>query len=237
MLPTHHTPSAGPVVPTGAATPAGPAPYRPGPRGPAQRRRTRRLRRLLAAGLVAGAGGGAVLLVAPPRTPTRSVPVAALDLPAGTTLAPGDVRSASWPLELVPDGTRTEVVGAVLAGPVRRGEPLTDARVLGAGVLTGQPTGTLAVLVPLDPAATAAGVAAGARVDVLVPTEDPVTGAAAGARRIGRDLVVLAVTPSTTAAFGTTAPGSPTALVAADPATAEALTAAGDRARLALRAP
>ena len=138
---------------------------------PVRRRRVRlvvaRHRRLLAAGAAAAAVASAVQTLSPGPAPTRPVWVAARDLPAGHALTGGDLRRQSWPVAAVPDGSRQDGPSGVLAGPVRRGEPVTDVRLVGPGLLTGQDDGTVAVTVRVsDPAATLA-VQVGGRVDVL----------------------------------------------------------------------
>jgi Flp pilus assembly protein CpaB len=126
-----------------------------------------RRRRLAVAGCLAAAVAAAVHALAPAPPPTVPVWVAARDLPAGHLLAARDVAAGAWPPSALPSGVVADPVGATLAGPVRRGEPMTDARLLGAGLLTGQPAGTVAVAVRLADPGGLAGVRSGDRVDVL----------------------------------------------------------------------
>ena len=81
---------------------------------------------------------------------------AAADLPAGKTLEPGDVSRISVPPGLVPAGSpdsETAFEGQRLAAPLRQGQLLTDAQVLGPGLLAGSPPGTAAVPLRMaDPA-------------------------------------------------------------------------------------
>ena len=61
------------------------------------------------------------------------VVVAARDLTPGVALSPADLRLESHSATTIPDGARSnplELVGLTLAGPTRRGEVLTDVRVL-----------------------------------------------------------------------------------------------------------
>lgn len=146
-----------------------------------------RHRALLAAGLTAAsvAAGLSVAVPAPPAT--VAVVSAARDLAAGTVLAPGDLVSAELPAPLVPAGALVDaapVVGRLVAGPVRRGEPLTDVRLLGAGLLP--PGSDVAVPVRLAEPATGALVRAGDTVDVL-------SAAAEGASVVATRLAVLSV--------------------------------------------
>jgi len=227
-------------VPLPSLAPAPPAP--PGrPLGPAGRRRRRLLRRWLAAGLTAAAGGLAVATLAPPPARTAALLVAARDLPAGAPVLPGDVRAVRWPPGQLPDGVLRDVpAGAVLGSPLRRGEPLTDARTAGPGVLSGQPPGTVAALVDVGSPAGLTGLTQGARVDVLARTDDPVTGAATGASRLAADVVVLALPAAAGAGglLGGSGSAAPTSvLVAVDAATAAQLAAAAGRTVVVLRAP
>ncbi len=194
---------------------------------------------------MAGAGGLAVAVLAPPAPATTTVLVAARDLPAGSALAGGDVVPAAWPRALVPPGALTSADGAVLAGPLGRGEPLTRTRTAGPGLLTGQPAGAVAALVDL-PAGAPPGLAPGTRVDVLARVLDPVTGAVTGASALAVDVPVLAVAGGaapggTSAGLGGAWPGGgagdgPGAVVVAVTAsTAADLAAAAGRTVLLVR--
>lgn len=86
-----------------------------------------------------------------PHSNSREVVVAARDLAPGITVTPDDVALSSRPAGTLPDGAVTTLdaaVGATLAGPSRRGEVLTDARVLGSR-LTGLSVGPNARTVPV----------------------------------------------------------------------------------------
>lgn len=130
-----------------------------------------RRRWLLAAGLAAAAVATALPALAPPPPTGTTVLAAARDLAAGTPLAAGDVVGVLLPDELLPDGALgpgEQVAGRLVAGPVRRGEPLTDVRLVGPGLLAlaGDPD-LVAVPVRLADPASAALVRPGDRVDVL----------------------------------------------------------------------
>jgi Flp pilus assembly protein CpaB len=93
--------------------------------------RTVAARRATAAGLVALAAVSA--LRDDPRGDTVDVVVAARDLAPGAALTADDVRVQPRPAATAPDSAATgldTVVGATLAGPTRRGEVLTDVRLL-----------------------------------------------------------------------------------------------------------
>jgi pilus assembly protein CpaB len=133
-------------------------------------------RRSVAALLAAGSVGAGLLALAPPEPATVLVLRAAADLPAGTTLDAAHVEPVSMPVDLVPDGALhhpPDVAQRVLAGPVRRGEPLTDARLVAPGLLRGLPTGTVAAPVRIaDPAAVDL-LRAGDVIDVLAADAGP----------------------------------------------------------------
>jgi Flp pilus assembly protein CpaB len=126
-----------------------------------------RHRRLLGVCLTLLGLGITIRAAAPPAPPTVAVLVAARDLPAGRTLTSADLQSASWPVSQAPGGRLIAATGRKLASPIRTGEPVTDARVVGPGLLAGQAPGTVAVPVRLGDPAAGALVQAGDRVDVL----------------------------------------------------------------------
>ncbi|MCD5315653.1 Flp pilus assembly protein CpaB [Kineosporia babensis] len=105
---------------------------------------------------------------APPELVT--VLVAAQDLPAGHRLTSEDLRTVeqNGPGQSLPG--LDSVVGRVLATPVREGEPITDTRVLGPGILRGLPAESVAVPIRLSDPAGAALVRPGDRVNVLAST-------------------------------------------------------------------
>jgi Flp pilus assembly protein CpaB len=90
-------------------------------------------RRVAAGGLVVLAGVAA--LRSNPDDDRAEVVVAARDLRPGTALTPDDIRLEKRLTTTVPDGSQADlaaVVGSTLAGPTRRGEVLTDVRLLGS---------------------------------------------------------------------------------------------------------
>lgn len=128
-------------------------------------RRRLALRRGAAAVLVAVA---LVLAVVPePGSTSRPVVVAAADLASGSVPAAADLVVRPFPPDLVPAGALADPAagaGRVLVGAVRAGEPLTDARLTGAGPLPG---GGAAVPVRLADPDVAALLRPGSRVDVV----------------------------------------------------------------------
>lgn len=182
-----------------------------------------RHRRLLAAGLAAASVAAGLSAVVPAATPTVAVLSAAHDLAAGAVLGPDDLVTAELPRELVPAGALVDaaaVTGQLVAGPVRAGEPLTDVRLLGAGLLP--PGSDVAVPVRLAEPATGALVRAGDTVDVL-------SAAAEGASVVATRLVVLSVLD-----LGDAAGEGALVVVAASRSTAERLAAAAVTGRLSV---
>ncbi|SDH15819.1 Flp pilus assembly protein CpaB [Sinosporangium album] len=129
------------------------------------KRRLKRHRRLIAV-VPAGLATACTLAVLRPAQPaTVAVLAAARDLRVGP-LRPGDLTTVHLPADLVPHGAlrphdsptgesadlspeslTPPTTGRVLASPMRRGEPLTDARLLGPGMLSGY--GADAVAMPV----------------------------------------------------------------------------------------
>lgn len=125
---------------------------------------------MLAAALVLAAG----LIAIAPQDPVVGDPVLVVvrDLPIGTSLQAGDVESARVPDP--PDGAArdpTGLIGRVLAGPVRRGEVVTDVRLVAPA---GPDPGPGRVAVPVQPADPAIVdlLAVGMRVAVVLVGED-----------------------------------------------------------------
>ena len=120
-----------------------PRPARAAPRGPPTARAARRR-----AGRRRGRDGAAPAGAAGRARGGRRL-AAARDLPAGTLLQESDLVRVALPEAALPDGALTEAgddsaragsgspVGRRVAGAVRRGEPLTDVRLLGSGLLDG----------------------------------------------------------------------------------------------------
>jgi Flp pilus assembly protein CpaB len=136
--------------------------------------RTVAARRLAAGALVVLAAVAA--LRSDPHGDQTDIVVATRDLSPGVELTVTDVRLEKRSTATVPDGSRAtvdEVVGQTLAGPARRGEVLTDVRLLGPR-LAQSAAGPDARIVPLHLADTALLdlVRAGDVVDVLAAADD-----------------------------------------------------------------
>lgn len=135
------------------------------------RRRVLRHRRLLAC-LGAGVAVLAALQVLrPPQPATVAVWAAARDLPAGTVLAAEDLARVEWRPGTVPAHVVDDPVGETVAAPVRRGEPLTDVRLVGPELVAAWP-GRVALPVRLPDTGVVALLEVGDRVDLYAA--DPV---------------------------------------------------------------
>ena len=164
------------------------------------RRAVLRRRRVLAAVLTAVAVAAGLHSVTAPPPPRIDVLVAARDLPGGTVLAPGDLARVPFAPGSVPDDLATSTTGRTLAAPVRRGEPVTDVRLVGPGLADGHP-GLTAVPVRLPDAGMVRLLAAGDRIDLVAA--DP---QGSGARVVAAGVPVLAVpgAPTDAASDGVT---------------------------------
>jgi Flp pilus assembly protein CpaB len=117
--------------------------------------RTLLARRIAAAGLVVLAGVAA--LRPDPDGEQAPVVVAAHDLSPGAALSADDLLLEKRLVPTIPDGAQSDidtVVGSTLAGPARRGEVLTDVRLLGRR-LAESAAGPGAQIVPVHPADSA----------------------------------------------------------------------------------
>ncbi len=177
--------------------------------------RTVLARRIAAGGLVVLAGLAAFR--PDPADAQVDVIVAAHDLSPGTALTADDLRVVRRAAVTLPEGALSDfskAVGATLAGPTRRGEMLTDVRVLGSP-LAGLTAGHDARIVPLhlaDPAVLDL-VRSGDVVDVLGA---PAAGTGAEPRVVARDAIVVLVSAKPKNA----GPGSDRVVLVALPAVA-----------------
>jgi len=190
-------------------------------------------RRLLAAGLVGLAALAGLHALRPPPAPTVTVWAAAHDLAGGRPLTVADLTRLALPVAAVPAGAlraTIAVTGRLLAAPVRRGEPLTDVRLLGPSLLAALPQpGLVAVPVRIaDGPAAVAVVKPGDVVDIL-ETADPSAGGPTRPTTVATRVQVLSVPQSTDGADATGL-----VVLAATPAQAGALAQASAGARLSL---
>jgi pilus assembly protein CpaB len=180
---------------------------------------------------------GALFLALRPAAPAASagtpdlvaVAVSSRDLPAGTVLDAADLAVARYPPDAVPAGAATSpepLLRRVLAAGVRAREPVTDARLVGAGLTALLPHGQVAAPVRLADLAVAGLVRTGDRVDVLAVLPD-----AAAAEVVAGDALVLAATGTDEEAT------AGLLLIAVDAETAARLAAAATTATLTVNLP
>ncbi|GAA0948478.1 SAF domain-containing protein [Kribbella koreensis] len=161
----------------------------------------RRHRRLLAGVSAAAAVYCGMAALSPPPPPTVAVLAAARDLAGGSPPTARDLRTLRLPVAVVPAGALqpgSDVARRVLAGPVRSGEPLTDARFLSPASL---PAGQLAYPVRIDDADLTTLLQVGDRIDLYAATSTPADAATplAGAVRV---IALPAARPSSTGTSG-----------------------------------
>jgi Flp pilus assembly protein CpaB len=154
--------------------------------------RTLLARRIAAAGLVVLAGVAA--LRPDPDGERAPVLVAAHDLSPGAALSADDLQLEKRLIPTIPDGAQSEidtVVGSTLAGPARRGEVLTDVRLLGRR-LAESAAGPGARIVPVHPVDSALTdlVRPGDVVDVVATSQ---TSPPSAPRVIATDAIVVLV--------------------------------------------
>lgn len=183
----------------------------------------RRRRQAIAAGLVVLAIAVAARDLTTPDAGTTEVVVAARDVAAGTAVSEADVTVAAVPEEHVPDralASVDDVIGATPAGPLTRGEILTEPRFAGmalAEALTGIDDAHIVAVAPRD-SGLAPMLRTGDIVDVLAP--GPEAGSARpvanGARVVLSDddgVVLLALPPGAAAAVASASLDLPLTLV------------------------
>jgi Flp pilus assembly protein CpaB len=196
---------------------------------------------LLSAGLAAGSVAFALQALAPPPPAGTDVVVAARDLAAGAVVSTGDLRVAHRPAGDVPSGALTSTAAATgrpVSSAVRRGEVLTDVRLVGPAALRGLADGTVAAPVRVVDAESAALLRPGDVVDLLAASATP--DAPTGEARLVASGVRVLLAPrqqrsSLTAGLGNGA----LLLVATSSSTAARLAAAAvtDRLSVVLRGP
>jgi len=149
-------------------------------------------RHRLIATVVAATAMGCALLALRQDTASVTVLVAARDLPGGV-LGAADLIPAPLRPGTAPDGALrpgTPFAGKVLTGPARRGEPLTDVRLLGPGLLAAHGRGTVATPVRVADPETTRLLSPGDTVDVIAATS--AWEGTAPATVVAEDVTVLA---------------------------------------------
>jgi pilus assembly protein CpaB len=195
-------------------------------------------RRLLVAGLLAASVAFAIQALSPPPPRTESVLVAAKDLDGGTRLSPDDVRLKGFSPASLPDGAvrrPTLAAGRTLDAPVRKGEILTDVRLLGSAFLDSYGEGLVATPVRIADAASVRLVRAGDIVDVLAAGLGANGSATSAARLVATATPVLTIPPVGDGPLGTTDIGAGALVVVVTSSeTAARLAAAAVTDRLSL---
>ena len=158
-------------------------------------------RRLLAALLTGVAVAAGVQAATAPPPASVGVLTAARDLPAGAVISSEDLVTVDFAPGSVPSGATREAVGRTLAAPVRRGEPVTDVRLMGPALTAGDP-GLTAVPVRLPDAGMVALLEVGDRIDLI--GTDP---QGAGASVVATGVPVLAIPPASAETDGSGQPG------------------------------
>ena len=127
-------------------------------------------RRLVAAGLLAGSVALTIHALEPPAPATVAVVAAARDLPAGARLTDAHLTVVQRPERDLPGGALRDLGaarGATAISAVRRGEVITDVRVMGRAAMTGLGIGLVATPVRIADAESVGLLRPGDVVDVL----------------------------------------------------------------------
>ncbi|WP_370499912.1 SAF domain-containing protein [Mycolicibacterium sp. jd] len=153
--------------------------------------RTPTARRVVAGALVVLAGVAAWR--GDPQAEQSDVVVTLHDLSPGAEITAADVRVETRSASTVPEGAHSDVdavVGATLAGPTRRGEIVTDVRLLSSRLAESAAGPDARIVpIPLADAALTDLVRAGDVVDIVAGPADE----AGAARLIATDAVVVLV--------------------------------------------
>ncbi|MEV6273187.1 SAF domain-containing protein [Kribbella sp. NPDC051936] len=179
-------------------------------------------RRLLAGVAAAAAVYFGLLALSPAPPPTVAVLAAARDLAGGVTPARDDLRTVDLPAGAVPTGALrpgSKLTNRVLSGPVRAGEPLTDARFLAPPAV---PSGSVAYPFRVDDADVTALLRVGDRITLYAAASTTADAATVLARAV--PVVALPSPRSTTSGA--------LIVVAAAPEAAARLAQAGANARI-----
>lgn len=123
----------------------------------------------------------------PAAPPSARLAVARHDLPAGAVLSAADLTTVEVPPAAVPAGAQADATGRVLAAGLRRGEPVTDVRLVGPALTSGHP-GMTALPIRLPDAGMAALLRVGDHLRLLAT--DPQAGTAS---TVADDALVLAL--------------------------------------------
>lgn len=186
--------------------------------------------------LCCAAAGTAVQALLPADPGEVSLVVSAADLPAGALITAGDLQTVPVAASAVPPGSFTDpaqLSGRRLATPLQRGSPLMQTSLVGAGLLTGAPPGSVAVAVrPGDPALVQL-ISAGQLVDVILGGAEGDSGTASP-EVLAADAPVLWTSPEGTGSWPGSEESGAVVVLAAAPGDAAALAAASGSGRIHL---
>lgn len=132
-----------------------------------------RHRRLAVALLMCAAAGMAVQQLTPAPASMVLAVASARDLAAGSTLGTADLAAVRVPPGMLPEGSFTDgsaLEGKQLAAPLRKGQLLSDAQLLGPGLLTGTVPGSAAVPLRMADPSSIQLLAPGQLVNVVMTT-------------------------------------------------------------------
>ena len=144
-------------------------------------------RRLLAVLLTAAAVAIGLSAARPHPPDTSTMAVASRDLPVGTVLGAADLTEVETDPDSMPVDLAETPVGERLAAPLRRGEPVTDVRLVGPELTDGYPD-LVAVPVRLPDAEMAGLLHVGDTVDLFAT--DPATAETA---QVTTDTLILSL--------------------------------------------
>jgi Flp pilus assembly protein CpaB len=188
------------------------------------RRQLLRRRRTLSAVCAAAAVLAGLHAVAPPPPETVSVLAAARDLPSGTVIGPDDLVPVDLPAAAVPDSavSAVEATGRTVAAPVRRGETVTDVRLVGESLVAAHP-GAVAVPVRIPDAGVVDLLRVGDVIDLVATDTAGAPGASPEGTVVADDVSVVALPQDVTAAglAGSGPLGGRLVVIAADARDAE----------------
>lgn len=184
-----------------------------------------RYRRPVAALCAAGAVAAGLHAARQSPSPLTGVVVTTHDLAAGAVLGADDLAVHRVAPAVVPAGARgatSAFTGRTTAGPVRRGELLTDVRVLGRSSLAGYGAGRVATPVRIADAGAAALARPGERIDVLVAAAPDPAGlaVAAPARVVAAGVTVITSTAPDSPGSSVSQPAGALLVLATTPAVA-----------------
>ncbi|HUW77957.1 MAG TPA: RcpC/CpaB family pilus assembly protein [Candidatus Nanopelagicaceae bacterium] len=154
--------------------------------------------------------------------------VASNEIVSGSVISPNDVILRDLPIHLIADGAlheTSDAVGQIAVGAIRRGEVITDARVVAPSLLSD--SGLVAIAITLTDSANAQLVHAGDHVDVLASQSGAVADdGSTPARVVASNVEVLSTTTPET--------GGGVVVLAVTQSDARAIAGANDRITLVL---